>query len=67
MTDDHTDLTICCLHVFNKESEPEYNEEDDTNICTKCRDLTDEVGWETFGIDNLRTVCRECMFGRAKE
>ena len=54
------DLVIVCVHVKAKTRDAEYNEEDDTYICSLCRDVQETKGWE-FIKDDLSTLCRGCL------
>ena len=55
-----SDLVIVCVHVHAKTREAEYNKEDDSYICSLCRNIAEERGWK-FLLDDMMSIHRSCL------
>jgi len=58
LTMDNAVLT--CVHVLDKTAKAEYSTEDDSYVCTSCRDEYSEKGFDKTK-HNLRMVHRGCL------
>lgn len=54
------DMVMVCQHVLDEMAEPEYNKEDDSYVCTRCRDMLEKKGFEYIQ-QVLCFVHRSCL------
>ena len=56
------ELVVVCNHVLAKTHDAEHQEDDaeDCYICSICRDIADEMGWN-YVLPSLKTACRGCL------
>ena len=54
------DLVISCIHVINQKADAEYIKEDDSYVCSNCRDLLADKGFDAVK-DLTRVVHRSCL------
>lgn len=52
------DMVLVCKHVLDKSAEAEYHKEDDSYVCTKCRDNHAE---NPDDLSNLSMAHRSCL------
>ena len=53
-------MKMVCIHVFKNHAQPEYLEEDDSYVCTPCRDRFADEGFESIS-PLLSFVCVDCL------
>lgn len=54
------DLVIACIHVLDQKVDAEYHKEDDSYVCSSCRDLLSSKGFDAVK-DLTRVVHRSCL------
>lgn len=59
LTMDNAVLT--CVHVLEKKAKPEYHTEDDSYVCSSCRDLHDKEKDLDLTGKYLKMVHRRCL------
>lgn len=54
------DMVMICIHVQQQTAEAEYMKEDDSYVCSDCRDRMRDDGFDAMK-DNLVFVHRSCL------
>ena len=54
-------VVLVCTHVLDKTAEAEYQKEDDSYVCSNCRDLHDKEDDLELTKPFLRMVHRSCL------
>lgn len=57
------DIVLVCNHVLNKTKDAEYHKNDDSYVCSNCRDIHAECKrrCKKQCLQNLAMVHRECL------